>query len=107
MSYPRALALVVAALVGSAWLPESAKAQSNPYALDRLFLDPSDNTPLYGVLSFDSVTEVANYYGRGSLEESWPRNSLPATAALPPICSLRGIRIYPEERISTEQTSTI
>jgi hypothetical protein len=67
MSYPRALPLVVAALMGSAWLPESAKAQS--YALDRLFLDPSDSTPLYGVLSFDSVTEVANYYGKFSLED--------------------------------------
>jgi hypothetical protein len=68
MSYPRALALVVAALAGSAWLLESAKAQSD-FALDRLFLDPSDNTPLYQVLSFDSVTEVANYYGRSSLED--------------------------------------
>jgi hypothetical protein len=68
MSYPRGLALVVAALVGSAWLPESAKAQSD-FALDRLFLDPSDDTPLYEVLSFGSVTEVANYYGRSSLED--------------------------------------
>jgi hypothetical protein len=66
--YAAAFPLVAASLIGSA--SECAKAQSDPYALDRLFLESSDATPLYEVLSFDSETEVANYYGADSNEAS-------------------------------------
>ena len=67
--YVGALSLVVAAsLIGLASLPESAKAQSNPYALDRLFLAQSQKQPLYEVLSFGDATEVENYYGVGTEE---------------------------------------
>jgi Protein of unknown function (DUF3383)/PEP-CTERM motif len=65
MRYARTFPLVAAALIGSASLPECANAQ---YALDRLFLEVGDATPLGDVLSFDSETEVANYYGATSHE---------------------------------------
>ena len=68
MRYVGALSLVAASLIGSASLPESAKAQSNPYALDRLFLAQSQQQPLYEVLSFDDATQVENYYGVGTEE---------------------------------------
>jgi hypothetical protein len=66
--YVAAFPLVAASLIGSA--SECAKAQSNPYALDRLFLESSDATPLDEVLSFNSETEVAKYYGADSNEAS-------------------------------------
>jgi hypothetical protein len=68
MRYVGALPLVAASIIGSASLPESAKAQSNPFALDRLFLESNEDTPLYDVLSFNSETAVANYYGKDSTE---------------------------------------
>jgi hypothetical protein len=49
-------------------LCEAASAQSNPYALDRLFLAQSQRQPVYSVLSFNSVTSVENYYGASSEE---------------------------------------
>jgi hypothetical protein len=58
--------IVVASLVGSALFPECADAQSNPYALDRLFLDSSHRIPFNEVLSFDSATAVDNYFGVNS-----------------------------------------
>lgn len=67
MRYVRAFPLIAASLVGSASLPERANAQ---YALDRLFLDPSNETPLNEVLSFNSETAVANFYGVNSPEAS-------------------------------------
>ena len=66
MRYGAAFLLVAAFLLGSASLPECANAQSNPDALDRLFLTNNDWTPLYDVLSFTSETAVANYYGASS-----------------------------------------
>jgi hypothetical protein len=63
-----ALSLVAASLIGSASFSECANAQSDPYALDRLFLDPNDSTPLYDILTFNSETEVANYYGKATPE---------------------------------------
>ena len=87
MRHARAFPVVAASLIGSTWLPESANAQ---HALDRLFLDVNNRTPLYKVLSFKNETEVANFYGARSLEASlaaqdfcWP------TAAPRSICSLR------------------
>jgi hypothetical protein len=68
MRHLGALPLVAAALMGSASLPESSKAQSDPYALDRLFLESNEDTPLYEVLKFTSETQVANYYGKNSNE---------------------------------------
>ena len=68
MRHLGALPLVAAAMMGSASLPESSRAQSNPYALDRLFLESNEDTPLYDVLSFTSETQVANYYGKDSTE---------------------------------------
>jgi hypothetical protein len=68
MRYGAALPLVAAFLLGTASLPECAKAETNPYALDRLFLDPNDSTPLYDILSFSSQTEVENYFGAVSPE---------------------------------------
>jgi len=68
MRYVGAFSLVAGSLMGSALLPECASAQSNPYALDRLFLMPSDKQPVYQVLSFTNETEVANYYGVGSYQ---------------------------------------
>jgi hypothetical protein len=68
MRYAGAFPVVAACLIGSASLAESASAQDNPYALDRLFLESSDATPLYDVLSFNSETGVANYYGATSIE---------------------------------------
>jgi|HubBroStandDraft_1064217.scaffolds.fasta_scaffold439739_2 hypothetical protein len=91
--------VVAASLVGLATLPERAYAQSNPYALDRLFLDPSDRTPLYEVLSFTNKTGVANYYGVTSDEACLQLDFLPATVALPPPCCLRDIRICRDERV--------
>jgi len=61
-----ALPLVAAFLTGSALLSERANAQ----VLNRLFLDPSNETPLNEVLSFDSETAVANFYGANSSEAS-------------------------------------
>jgi hypothetical protein len=63
-----AFPLVAASLIGSASTPECASAQSNPYALDRLFLESNDVTPLYSVQSFSSETQVANFYGKSSPE---------------------------------------
>jgi hypothetical protein len=63
-----ALTLAFGCLVWAATFPEGAGAESNPYALDRLFLESSDATPLDEVLSFDSETAVANYYGASSIE---------------------------------------
>lgn len=70
MRYAAAFPFVVASLIGSVVFPECASAQSNPYALDRLFLEESDDTPLYKVLSFNSITEVQNYYGAVSQQAS-------------------------------------
>jgi hypothetical protein len=68
MRYVGAFSLVAASLIGSASLPECADAESNPYALDRLFLAQSQKQPLYEVLSFDDATQVENYYGVGTEE---------------------------------------
>jgi hypothetical protein len=68
MRFLGAFSLAAASLIGSASLPEGADAQSNPYALDRLFLESNEDTPLYDVLSFTSETGVANYYGKSSPE---------------------------------------
>ena len=68
MRYFAAFPVVAASLVALTTLSECANAQSNPYALDRLFLDPSDRTPLYKILTFNNETEVANYYGATSDE---------------------------------------
>ena len=58
--------IVAASLAGSALFPECANAQSDPYALDRLFLDSSHKIPFNEVLSFNSLTAVENYFGVGS-----------------------------------------
>jgi hypothetical protein len=58
----------IAALLGSVSVPVSAIAQNSQYALDRLFLEESATTPLYDVVSFNSETAVANYYGAASQE---------------------------------------
>jgi hypothetical protein len=68
MRYRLALPAVAASLAWSALLTQYANAQSNPYPLDRLFLEQDDHTPLYDVLSFNSITEVDNYYGVTSQE---------------------------------------
>ena len=41
---------------------------SSPYALDRLFLIPENTAPTSSVLSFQSATAVANYFGETSYE---------------------------------------
>ena len=58
--------LVAAMLIASASSPECANAQSNPYALDRLFLESTHKIPFNETLSFNSVTAVENYFGLGS-----------------------------------------
>jgi hypothetical protein len=68
MRYAALFPTIAASLIASAALPESARAQSNPYALDRLFMESNEDTPLYDVLSFNSETQVANYYGKSSTE---------------------------------------
>jgi hypothetical protein len=68
MRYVAAIPLVAASLIASVSLPECANAQSNPYSLDRLFLMPSFDQPLYQILSFNNETEVANYYGATSYQ---------------------------------------
>ena len=60
--------LRIVALLGSLSVPVSASAESSQYALDRLFLIHGASTPLDEVLSFDSITEVENYYGIKSKE---------------------------------------
>jgi hypothetical protein len=65
MRYATTLPLLTASLIVFAALPDRANAQ---YALDRLFLEVGDATPLGDVLSFDSETGVANYYGATSDE---------------------------------------
>ena len=47
---------------------DPAGTYSSPYALDRLFLETSSVTPGFEVLSFNSETAVANYYGNTSAE---------------------------------------
>ena len=47
---------------------DPAGTYTSPYALDRLFLETSSVTPGFEVLSFNSVTAVANFYGVGSPE---------------------------------------
>ena len=54
----------------SAPTTDPAGTYSSPYALTRLFLDPNPTTPATGVLSFNSATAVANYYGATSFEAS-------------------------------------
>jgi hypothetical protein len=68
LRYAAALPLVAASLIASASLSERANAQTNPYALDRLFLAQSQSQPLYSVLSFNSETAVENHYGASSEE---------------------------------------
>jgi Protein of unknown function (DUF3383)/PEP-CTERM motif len=55
-------------IMGSLSVLASANAQNSQYALDRLFLEEGEATPLYDVLSFSSETAVANYYGATSQE---------------------------------------
>ena len=52
----------------SAPTEDPAGTYSSPYALDCLFLETSSATPNNKVLTFDSVTAVANYYGDTSAE---------------------------------------
>ena len=52
----------------SAPTQDQAGTYSSPYALDCLFLETSSATPNNKVLSFNSVTAVANYYGNASAE---------------------------------------
>ena len=54
----------------SAPTTDPAGTYSSPYALTRLFLDPNPTTPATGVLSFNSATAVADYYGATSFEAS-------------------------------------
>ena len=69
MGFTAVFSLGFASLICSAALNDGASAQSNPYALDRLFLDP-DQIPFNDVLSFNSETAVENYFGLGSREAS-------------------------------------
>jgi Protein of unknown function (DUF3383)/PEP-CTERM motif len=68
MGYAAFFPLLAATLIGSASLPQRASAQSNPYALDRLFLDASNITPFNEVLSFNSAMAVDSFYGADSTE---------------------------------------
>ena len=52
----------------SAPTPDPAGTYSSPYALDRLFLIPNNTAPTSSVLSFESATAVANYFGVKSSE---------------------------------------
>ncbi len=55
----------------SAPTTDPAGTYSSPYALNRLFLNGTPNTPGTGsVLSFNSAESVANYYGVTSIEAS-------------------------------------
>ena len=54
----------------SAPTTDPAGTYSSPYALDRLFLEPDNTTPGTSVLSFNSATAVANYYGVTSMQAS-------------------------------------
>jgi hypothetical protein len=67
MRLVEAFPLVTTSLIASMGFPESANAQ---HALDRLFLDVNNRTPLYKVLSFNNETEVANFFGAASVEAS-------------------------------------
>jgi Protein of unknown function (DUF3383) len=49
---------------------DPAGTYSSPYALNRLFLEAENTTPANSVLSFNSATAVANYYGARSKEAS-------------------------------------
>jgi len=66
MRYARAFPLAGICLIGSASLVGAAYAQSDPYALDRLFLTSNDWVPVGEVLSFSTATAVANYFGDDS-----------------------------------------
>src|SRR3984957_2085704 len=52
----------------SAPTTDPAGTYSSPYALNRLFIEGGPNTPGNAVLSFNSATAVANYYGATSPE---------------------------------------
>ena len=54
----------------SAPTTDPAGTYSSPYALNRLFLVWQNTTPENAVLSFNSATAVANYYGATSSEAS-------------------------------------
>jgi hypothetical protein len=49
---------------------DPAGTYSSPYALNRLFIEWKNTTPDNVVLSFNSATAVANYYGATSLQAS-------------------------------------
>ena len=51
-------------------MTDPAGTYSSPYALDRLFLIPDNTAPRSSVLSFQSETAVANYFGVRSTEAS-------------------------------------
>ncbi len=70
MRHAAASSLVAGSLIGSAAFPEGANAQTNPYALDRLFLMEPAATPAGEVLTFNSEVAVANYFGAGSEQAS-------------------------------------
>jgi hypothetical protein len=52
----------------SAPTTDPAGTYTSPYALTRLFLEDPEATPLYEVLSFNSVVAVENFYGVKSSE---------------------------------------
>ncbi len=54
----------------SAPTTDPAGTYSSPYALNRLFIGGNNQTPANSVLSFNSATAVANYYGVTSAEAS-------------------------------------
>ena len=68
MNYAETFSFAILVQLGSLSVLASANAQNSQYALDRLFLEESYATPLYDVLSFNSATAVANYYGATSQE---------------------------------------
>ncbi len=72
MKYSRNLSVRIVALLASMSASASANAQVTPYLisnpLDRLFLTDDNAMPFNEALSFNSQTEVANFFGTSSEE---------------------------------------
>jgi hypothetical protein len=82
----------------SAPTTDPAGTYSSPYALDRLFLIPDNTAPSSSVLSFQSATAVANYFGPTSYEASLAKeffagySGAPATMLITRYCGKSGVR---------------
>jgi Protein of unknown function (DUF3383) len=88
----------------SAPTTDPAGTYSSPYALDRLFLVPVLTTPATSVLSFNSATAVANYYGTARVEASLANEFFAGYGGTSATCCSRDISSRAPGRICSGRT---